>query len=119
VGLPSISWFHFLVLLSSNFCIIDQNCGASYVARSHVRFLSVSRQLLRAALPLLQSRNNGVVTAVASLYFYLAPRAEMPKVGKAMARLLKNPREVRLVVICVLWFVVIVSTCASTLGSSC
>jgi AP-3 complex subunit beta len=35
-----------------------------------------------------------VVFAVAQLYYYLAPRAEMQIVGKAMTRLVRSHREI-------------------------
>jgi len=57
------------------------------------------RLLLKSAQPLLQSRNNGVVMAVASLYYYLAPTIEASKVGKALVRILRANREVQYVVL--------------------
>lgn len=40
--------------------------------------------LLRCSRPLLQSRNAAVVVAVASMHFYLAPFAELPRVASAL-----------------------------------
>jgi AP-3 complex subunit beta len=57
------------------------------------------RLLLKATTPLLQSRNNGVVMAVAALHFYLAPSAEAQKVGKPLARILRSNREAQYVVL--------------------
>jgi AP-3 complex subunit beta len=57
------------------------------------------RLLLKSAQPLLQSRNNGVVMAVASLYYYLAPTMEASKVGKSLVRILRANREVQYVVL--------------------
>ncbi|KOB69437.1 AP-3 complex subunit beta-2, partial [Operophtera brumata] len=57
------------------------------------------RLLLRAAKPLLQSRNAGVVTAVAQLYYHCAPAQELPPVAKAMIRLLRAPLEVQSVLL--------------------
>jgi AP-3 complex subunit beta len=57
------------------------------------------RLLLKSAQPLLQSRNNGVVMAVASLYYYLAPTIEASKVGKSLVRILRANREVQYVVL--------------------
>lgn len=57
------------------------------------------RLLLSAAAPLLQSRNNGVVMAVASLYFYCAPYADAQRIGKPLVRILKNSRETQYVVL--------------------
>eukprot|EP01120_Amphizonella_sp_Union-15-10_P017775 TRINITY_DN9994_c0_g1_i1.p1 TRINITY_DN9994_c0_g1~~TRINITY_DN9994_c0_g1_i1.p1 ORF type:complete len:1013 (+),score=198.95 TRINITY_DN9994_c0_g1_i1:103-3141(+) len=57
------------------------------------------RLLLKMALPLLQSRNSGVVLGVASLYFYLAPAVEAQKVGKSLVRILRNSRETKYIVL--------------------
>ncbi|CAH2049605.1 unnamed protein product, partial [Iphiclides podalirius] len=57
------------------------------------------RLLLRAAKPLLQSRNAGVVMAVAQLMYHCGPAQELPPVAKAMIRLLRAPIEVQSVVL--------------------
>ncbi|XP_037292311.1 AP-3 complex subunit beta-2 isoform X2 [Manduca sexta] len=57
------------------------------------------RLLLRAAKPLLQSRNSGVVMAVAQLFYHCGPVQELPPVAKAMVRLLRAPIEVQSVVL--------------------
>mmetsp|Transcript_21870 Transcript_21870/g.85714 ORF Transcript_21870/g.85714 Transcript_21870/m.85714 type:complete len:800 (-) Transcript_21870:787-3186(-) len=57
------------------------------------------RLLLRAANPLLQNRNSGVVLAVAMLYFYCAPKPEAQKVGKALIRLCRDEYEIQYVVL--------------------
>ncbi|XP_026331552.1 AP-3 complex subunit beta-2-like, partial [Hyposmocoma kahamanoa] len=57
------------------------------------------RLLLRAAKPLLQSRNSGVVMAVAQLFYHCGPVQELPPVAKAMIRLLRAPTEVQSVVL--------------------
>lgn len=57
------------------------------------------RLLLAATAPLLQSRNNGVVMAVATLYFYCAPYAEAVRIGKPLVRILKSSRETQYVVL--------------------
>lgn len=57
------------------------------------------RLLLGAAAPLLQSRNNGVVMAVASLYFYCAPYSEAQRIGKPLVRIVKSSRETQYVVL--------------------
>ncbi|KAM3958383.1 LOW QUALITY PROTEIN: adaptor related protein complex 3 subunit ruby [Aphomia sociella] len=57
------------------------------------------RLLLRAAKPLLQSRNSGVVMAVAQLMYHCGPAQELPPVGKALVRLLRAPPEVQSVVL--------------------
>ncbi|XP_053611304.1 AP-3 complex subunit beta-2 isoform X2 [Plodia interpunctella] len=57
------------------------------------------RLLLRAAKPLLQSRNSGVVMATAQLIVHTAPAVELPPVAKAMVRLLRAPIEVQSVVL--------------------
>ncbi|XP_059062044.1 AP-3 complex subunit beta-2-like [Achroia grisella] len=57
------------------------------------------RLLLRAAKPLLQSRNSGVVMAVAQLMYHCGPGQELSPVAKAMVRLLRAPPEVQSVVL--------------------
>lgn len=58
------------------------------------------RLLLRAVSPLLQSRNNGVVTATAMLLFYCAPAAEALKIGKPLVRIVRNPPQISYLVLC-------------------
>eukprot|EP00658_Telonema_sp_P-2_P008389 TRINITY_DN1315_c0_g1_i10.p1 TRINITY_DN1315_c0_g1~~TRINITY_DN1315_c0_g1_i10.p1 ORF type:complete len:1075 (+),score=344.84 TRINITY_DN1315_c0_g1_i10:244-3468(+) len=55
--------------------------------------------LLKCAQPLLQSRNSGVVMAVAALYWHLADENESAKVARPMVRLLRSHREVQAVVL--------------------
>ncbi len=57
--------------------------------------------LLRCVLPLLKSRNSGVVLAVASIYQYLGPggNVEDSLVGKAVVRVMRNHREIQFVVL--------------------
>ncbi|XP_023942899.2 AP-3 complex subunit beta-2 [Bicyclus anynana] len=57
------------------------------------------RLLLRAAKPLLQSRNAGVVMAVAQLFYHCGPAQELPPVAKALVRLLRAPIEVQSIVL--------------------
>ncbi|KAL4701964.1 hypothetical protein ACJJTC_008231 [Scirpophaga incertulas] len=57
------------------------------------------RLLLRAAKPLLQSRNTSVVMGVAQLFYHCGPAQELPPVAKAMVRLLRAPTEVQSVVL--------------------
>ncbi|XP_061379412.1 AP-3 complex subunit beta-2 isoform X1 [Danaus plexippus] len=57
------------------------------------------RLVLRAAKPLLQSRNSAVVLAVAQLFYHCGPVQEMPPVAKAMVRLLRAPSEIQSVVL--------------------
>jgi AP-3 complex subunit beta len=51
------------------------------------------RLLLKAAGPLLQSRNSGVVLGVATLFAYLAPWHEVNQVGKSLVRIMRSNRE--------------------------
>ena len=51
------------------------------------------RLLLRSALPLLHSRNPGVILAVTQMYRYLAPRNEMALVIKPLVNLLRSSPE--------------------------
>lgn len=55
--------------------------------------------LLKSCVPLLQSRNSGVVLAVAKLYYYLAPAADAEKIEKPLLRLLRTHREQSYVVL--------------------
>jgi vesicle coat complex subunit len=57
------------------------------------------RLLLKATLPLLHSRNAGVVLAVGTLYYYIAPKMEQPKVGKALVRIARSGSEIKYVVL--------------------
>ncbi|KAI9493443.1 adaptin N terminal region-domain-containing protein [Zychaea mexicana] len=55
--------------------------------------------LLKSCIPLLQSRNSGVVLAVARLFYHLAPAAEAQKIARPLVRLLRNHREMQYVVL--------------------
>lgn len=55
--------------------------------------------LLKSCVPLLQSRNSGVILAVAKLYYYLAPAADVEKIEKPLVRLLRSHREQSYVVL--------------------
>jgi AP-3 complex subunit beta len=55
------------------------------------------RLLLKAVLPLLKSRNASVVMGVATLYFYLAPKDELPIVARPLTRLLRSTKEIEFV----------------------
>ncbi|KAF7726132.1 AP-3 complex subunit beta-2 [Apophysomyces ossiformis] len=55
--------------------------------------------LLKSCIPLLQSRNSGVVLEVAKLFYYLAPAYEAQKIAKPLVRLLRNHRELQYVVL--------------------
>jgi len=55
--------------------------------------------LLRSILPLLQSRNSGVVMSVATLYHYCSPRIDQQKIAKALLRTMRTRREVQYVVL--------------------
>ncbi|KAI9253983.1 adaptin N terminal region-domain-containing protein [Phascolomyces articulosus] len=55
--------------------------------------------LLKSCIPLLQSRNSGVVLAVACLFYHLAPAVEAQKIAKPLVRLLRNHREMQYVVL--------------------
>jgi AP-3 complex subunit beta len=57
------------------------------------------RLFLRSLLPLLHSRNAGVVMAVVQAYHYLAPHSEVPQVARAMVRLVKSHRETQYIVL--------------------
>ena len=51
------------------------------------------RLLLRCSRPLLQSRNAGVVCAVATLHWYLAPSPDLPRVAKALVFAMRSSPE--------------------------
>jgi len=57
--------------------------------------------LLKCSLPLLKSRNSGVVVAVCSLHYYCGSQSSAtgPMVGKALVRILRNAREIQFVVL--------------------
>lgn len=55
--------------------------------------------LLKSCIPLLQSRNSGVVLAVAKLFYYLSPATEAEKIAKPLVRLLRSHREQSYVVL--------------------
>ncbi len=57
--------------------------------------------LLRVSLPLLRSRNTGVVLAVAALQHYVGPRdrAIQGRVGRALVRVMRGHREITYVVL--------------------
>ncbi|CAM9094981.1 unnamed protein product, partial [Ectocarpus fasciculatus] len=59
------------------------------------------RLLLRCSLPLLKSRNSGVVLAVCTAHFYCSSRtgSTMNQIAKAMVRILRNRREIQFVVL--------------------
>ena len=59
------------------------------------------RLLLRSTLPLLKSRNSGVVLGVCSLHYYCGSRSSSTatQMGKALVRILKNSREIQYVVL--------------------
>ena len=55
----------------------------------------------RCSLPLLKSRNSGVVLAVCTTHYYCGSRtgSTMNQVAKAMVRILRNRREIQFVVL--------------------
>ncbi|CAM9328022.1 unnamed protein product, partial [Laminaria digitata] len=59
------------------------------------------RLLLRCSLPLLKSRNSGVVLAVCTTHYYCGSRTNstMNQIAKAMVRILRNRREIQFVVL--------------------
>lgn len=59
------------------------------------------RLLLKSSLPLLKSRNSGVVLAVVSLHYYCGSRSTATNIqlGKALIRILKNKREIQYIVL--------------------
>lgn len=59
------------------------------------------RLLLRSSLPLLKSRNSGVVLAVCALHYYCGSQSQAPssQIGKALLRILRSQREIQYVVL--------------------
>lgn len=55
----------------------------------------------RCSLPLLKSRNSGVVLAVCTTHYYCGSRSgsTMNQIAKAMVRILRNRREIQFVVL--------------------
>lgn len=77
----------------------DDDVFASTVTSAEATMDPDHRLLLRSALPLLQSRNTGVVLAVATLYHYIAPRSEHSKIAKSLIRVLRGRKEAKFVVL--------------------
>lgn len=59
------------------------------------------RLVLRSSLPLLKSRNSGVVLGVCALHYYCGPQSTTTtlQIGKALVRILRNRREIQYVVL--------------------
>ena len=57
--------------------------------------------ILKSSLPLLKSRNSGVVLAVCTLHYYCGNQQPqtLHKIGKALVRISRNQREVQYVVL--------------------
>ncbi|KAI7867090.1 adaptin N terminal region-domain-containing protein [Spinellus fusiger] len=55
--------------------------------------------LLKSCLPLFQSRNSGVVLAVARLFYHLAPAAQANTMARPLLRLMRSHRELQYVVL--------------------
>jgi len=55
--------------------------------------------IINSSLPLLRSRNAGVVVAVATLVHYLAPHAQVGKAMKGLVRVVKTSRETQYLVL--------------------
>jgi len=66
------------------------------------------RLVLRSSLPLLKSRNSGVVLGVCALHYYCGSQSSSTtqQLGKALVRILRNRREIQYVVL----------TCISTMA---
>ena len=72
----------------------DEEVSAEAAAKPVYKMDPDHRLLLRSAKPLLNSRNASVVMTTASLYWHLAPRAEI-----AVTRLLRSHNQVQVVVL--------------------
>ena len=59
------------------------------------------RLILRSSLPLLKSRNSGVVMSVCALHYYCGSQSSATnlQIGKALVRILRNHREIQYVVL--------------------
>lgn len=78
----------------------DDKSETDEVDINHVVELDVDHELLlKSCIPLLQSRNSGVVLAVAKLFYYLSPATEAEKIAKPLVRLLRSHREQSYVVL--------------------
>lgn len=88
---------------------VSQALSSEQPASSHVHSPNVLEVLWsvivchldRCSLPLLKSRNSGVVLAVCTTHYYCGSRAAgtMNQVAKAMVRILRNRREIQFVVL--------------------
>lgn len=77
----------------------DEEADVFAAANSEALLDPDHRLLLKSALGLLQSRNVGVVMAVATLYHYLAPRMEQVKIAKSLIRTLHTRKEAKYVLL--------------------
>ncbi|KAI8066544.1 adaptin N terminal region-domain-containing protein [Gongronella butleri] len=69
------------------------------IIANHVELDPDHELLLKSCLPLLQSRNTGVVLAVARVFYHLAPAVQADKIVKPLVRILRNFREMEYVVL--------------------
>ncbi|CAG9566372.1 unnamed protein product [Danaus chrysippus] len=101
--IKEVHLIHILVKLTNYFSeFIDQSCSSdsdNSSGRHSPRVEADLRLVLRAAKPLLQSRNSAVVLAVAQLFYHCGPIQEFPPVSKSLVRLLRGPCEVQSVVL--------------------
>lgn len=74
---------------------------ASVDLSSDSRFQNDHKLALRASLPLLKSRNSGVVLGVCCLHFYCGSDdpGVLSQLAKALVRILRNRREIQLVIL--------------------
>lgn len=77
----------------------DDEDGDVFASTNEAMLDPDHRLLLKSALPLLQSRNTGVVMAVATMYHYLAPRMDQVKIAKSLIRILHTRKEAKYVIL--------------------
>lgn len=86
----------------------DKEAGKFFSREADVDIDFDHRLLIRSSLPLLKSRNAGVVMSVCTLHYYCGSQTSSTnqQIGKALVRILRNRREVQYVVL----------TCINTLA---
>lgn len=81
--------------------VVTRTIGSSIDLADDKRFKNDHKILLRASLPLLKSRNSGVVLSVCCLHFYCGSDDAIiaSQLAKALVRILRNRREIQLVIL--------------------
>ncbi|ORX62827.1 Clathrin/coatomer adaptor, adaptin-like protein [Hesseltinella vesiculosa] len=84
---------------SKSFYSSDSSDMEDTIAHDVVELDPDHELMLKSCLPLLQTRNSGVVLAVARIFYHLAPAVQADKIAKPLIRILRNFRELQYVVL--------------------